>query len=139
MEYKKIKNYYIVRIDKNEEIIESLKKICDQNKIRLGTITGVGAIQEAIIGLFDPVFKKYYTKELKGAFEITSLTGNISSLQDECFVQLYINVSDIEYQNYGGHLDQAIVSTSCEIVITEIPGKIDRKFDEECGLHLLDL
>ena len=39
---------------------------------------------------------------------------------------------------FGGHLNKAIISATCEMVINIIDGKIDRKFNEEIGLNLLE-
>ena len=37
---------------------------------------------------------------------------------------------------FGGHLNEATVSATCEMVIEIIDGKVDRYFDEEIGLNL---
>ena len=37
---------------------------------------------------------------------------------------------------FGGHLNRAVVSAVCEMVVTEIPGSVDRAFNEEVGLNL---
>ena len=42
MEYMKFDDAYVVRLDRGEEIVESLTKICDREKITLATIEGIG-------------------------------------------------------------------------------------------------
>ncbi len=39
---------------------------------------------------------------------------------------------------YGGHLTEAVISGTGELVLTEIEGTVDRKFDEEIGLNLFE-
>jgi predicted DNA-binding protein with PD1-like motif len=36
---------------------------------------------------------------------------------------------------FGGHLNRAIVSATCKMVINIIDGKVDRYFDEKIGLN----
>ena len=136
MDFKKFGNKYIVRIDKGEEIVESIRKFCKENEIKLGTVTGLGAVDQATIGLFETSSKEYHGTELTGDHEITSLVGNISTKDGEVYLHLHINLADNKYNTYGGHLNSAVVSGTCEITIEEIDGKVEREFDEEVGLNL---
>ena len=54
MNYKRFKNKYIIRLDKGEEIVQTLKHFCKKHKIKLGYISGIGATNKAEIGLFKP-------------------------------------------------------------------------------------
>jgi len=38
---------------------------------------------------------------------------------------------------FGGHLNEAVVSATCEVIIEKIEGSIEREFDKETGLNLL--
>lgn len=136
MEYKRIGNKYIIRIDKGEEIYEILKKFCEDQQITLGWVKGIGAVNKAVIGLFETKNKKYHSIELKGDYEITSLLGNISTMNGEAYLHLHINLSDQEFKTYGGHLNSAVISATGEFMIESIEGKIDREFNEEVGLNL---
>jgi len=37
---------------------------------------------------------------------------------------------------YGGHLDRAVVSGTCELTVTEIDGELDRDYNPAVGLDL---
>lgn len=136
MEFKKFDSKYVIRLEKGEEIVESIKKLCEKEDIRLGTISGIGATNRAVIGLFETNTKEYHSKELTGDMEITSLVGNISQMDGEVYLHIHINLANEENKVFGGHLTSAIISATGEIVIDVIEGVVDRKFDEEVGLNL---
>ncbi len=137
MKFKKIGSKWIVRIDKGEEIVETLKQFCKENKIKLGTISGIGATNRVTIGLFETKSKQYHSQELMGDYEITNLSGNISTMNDETYLHLHISLADSKYNAYGGHLNSAVISGTGEIIIEEIEDIIGREFNEEVGLNLL--
>jgi len=136
LEYKKFENYYVVRLDKGTEIISNLKELCLKENITLGSISGIGAANKIEIGLFNTDTKEYKTTVMEGMFEITSLLGNITRKDGEVYLHCHINFSDASLNTFGGHLVQAYISATCEIVVTAIPGEVNRRFDEEIGLNL---
>ncbi|HSH35512.1 PPC domain-containing DNA-binding protein [Schnuerera sp.] len=136
MEFKKIGSKYVVRLEKGEEVVESIKALCEKEEIKLGTITGIGAVNKAVIGLFETSTKEYHSKELTGDMEITSLLGNISQMDGEVYLHLHITLADHNYNVHGGHLTSAVISATGEIIIDTIEGVVDREFDEEVGLNL---
>ena len=139
MKTKKINNKIVVRIDKGEEIVETLTKICKENNITLGSILGLGATNKAKVGLFDVKTKEYHATELTGNYEINPLYGNITTMDGETYLHLHINIADKKHQSFGGHLNYAYVSATFEGIIDVIDWEVDRKFDEEIGLNLLEM
>ncbi len=138
MQSKKFGSKYVVRLDKGEEIVETLKKFCRQNNIRLGSVIGIGAVGNIVLGLFETKTKVYHKKTLEGDFEIVPLVGNITTMKGETYIHLHINIGDSQQKSWSGHLNSAIVSATCEIIIDSIDGEVDRKFSEEIGLNLLE-
>lgn len=137
MESKKFGNMYVVRVDRGEEIIGKLKEFARENHVKLGSVSGIGAVNSAVIGLFDTSSKKYISSELSGDFEITSLAGNISTMDGEAYIHMHACLSDVENKTLGGHLNSAIVSATAEIFINTVDGEVDRKFNNEIGLNLI--
>ena len=138
MDYKKFGNKYVMRIDRGEEIIETIRTFCKENDITLGTIRGLGVVNQAKIGLFNTETREYYGRDFKGDHEITSLEGNISTKDGEVYLHINANLADDKYNTYGGHLNEAVVSGTGEIIIEEIEGKVERKYSEEIGLNLYE-
>jgi hypothetical protein len=136
MKAKAVGKHWIIRIDKGEEIVTVLERFCREHDIRLGTVSGIGATDRAVIGLFRTRTKEYVRKELVGDHEITSLTGNISRMNNGVYLHLHVNLSDANHLTYGGHLNSAVVSATCEVVVRGLEGEMEREFSEEIGLNL---
>ena len=136
---RKIGNKVFVRIDKGEELMGNLKKACEEHGVRAGLVYGIGATDKAVIGFFDPVEKSYLPMERVGDHEITSLAGNISTIDEKVFPHIHITLADDTFNVVGGHLNSAIISVTCEIVIEVADGKVERAFDQEKGVNLWDL
>lgn len=139
MRSKRFGNKFILRIDKGEEIVETLKKFCKEKSIKLASLTGIGATNKAVIGILDLSTKKYSSKELTGDHEITNLSGNITTMNNEPYLHLHITLSNSEQEAFGGHLNSAVVSATLEAVVDVIDGEINREFNKEVRINLLKL
>ena len=91
MEYKRFDNTIIARIDKGEEILEQLKVIAINENIKLASINALGAIDDFTVGVYKIDEKKYYSNSFKGYYEITSLTGTISTMDGEYYAHLHMS------------------------------------------------
>lgn len=139
MKVRRMDEKYIIRIDPGEEIIETLKRVCEEKNIKLGTVTGIGSTNNLKIARYDDEKKEYVYKDLKGKYEITSLLGNIFQMDNKAYIHLHINLSDENFNALGGHLVNAYVSSTCELVLDRIEGYVDRIKDEKTGLNILNL
>ena len=130
---------YLLRFNSGEEIIETLGKYCQEQAITAGYFTAIGAAKEVDLSFFDLVKKEYNTKTFKNRInlEIISLTGNISLLQSKVIVHAHGIFSDSRYHAFAGHVKRLVVSATCELVLVKLKGKMERKYDQVTGLHLL--
>ena len=136
MEYRRFNNTIIVRIDKGEEILSKIQEVTLKENIKLASVNALGATNDFTVGVFKTDEKKYYSNEFKGNFEIVSLTGTINTMNNEFYTHIHMSAGNDKGEVFGGHLNRAIVSATCEMVINVIDGKVDRDFDEKIGLNL---
>ncbi len=136
MEYKRFGDTLVVRMDRGEEILEQLQIVSERENIKLAEISALGAVNDITVGVFKTDEKKYYSNHFTGAFEITSLTGTISTMDGKYYAHLHMSAGNDKGEVFGGHLNQALVSATCEMVLRVINGSVDRRFDEEVGLNL---
>lgn len=138
MDYKRFSNKLVIRLDKGDELVDNIKKVCVVEGVRLGIVSGLGATNRAIIGLFETATKEYHMKEYTGDMEITSLIGNVTTMDEEIYLHLHINLGDINNQIVGGHLTSAYISATGEIFIDIIEGVVEREFSHKSGLNLIN-
>ena len=136
MDYRRFHDTLIVRVDKGEEILTQLQRVAEEEKIRLAGVEALGAVDDFTVGVFNTTEKKYYSKRFRGAYEIVSLTGTISTMNGQYYAHLHMSAGDETGTVRGGHLSQAVVSATCEMVIRVIDGTVDRTFDGDIGLNL---
>lgn len=138
MEYRKFGNTIFARIDRGEEILEKLKEISVKENIKLAHVSALGATNNFTVGVFNVDEKKYYSNSFSGNFEIVSLTGTVTTMNGEFYAHLHMSAGNDKGEVYGGHLNRARISATCEMVITVADGTVERKFDEDVGLNLFD-
>lgn len=136
MEYRKFGNTLVVRIDKGEEILESVRVLAEKENIKLASVQALGAINDFTVGVLETATKQYRSNSFTGAYEIVSLTGTINTKNDEFYCHLHLSAGNDKGEVFGGHLNRAVVSATCEMIVTCIDGRVDREFSDEIGLNL---
>ncbi len=136
MDYRRFENTIVARIDKGEEILEKIEKIAKKENVKLANINALGATNSFTVGVFKTSEKKYYSNTFEGDFEIVSLTGTINTMNDEFYTHIHMSAGNDKGEVFGGHLNRAIVSATCEMIINIINGRVDREKSEEIGLNL---
>lgn len=137
MEYKRFGSKIVARLDKGEEVLETIKSLCQKENVKLGAMTGIGAVKEAVLRYFDPETKKYHDKILEGSYEAAPIAGNISRMNGELYLHLHASLGGAAFDAVAGHLKSAVVSATFEAVIDVIDGDVEREFSGEVGLNLL--
>ena len=138
MEYRRFDKKIIVRIDRGEEILSKIKEVALAENIKLASVSALGATDDFTVGVYNVEEKKYYSNHFEGQFEIVSLTGTINTMNGEFYTHIHFSAGNDKGQVFGGHLNRAVVSATCEMIINIIDGKVDRYFDEEIGLNLFE-
>lgn len=138
MDYRRFNNTIIARMDKGEELIEQVKVIALRENIKLAFVNAIGAVDDFTVGVYQVKEKAYESNRFSGYFEIVSLQGMINTMDDEFYAHLHMSAGDEKGKVYGGHLNCARISATCEMVMKIIDGRVDRTFSDEIGLNLFD-
>ena len=139
MEYKRIENKIVFRLEMGDRLMESAQKIAVAENIKLASINGIGACSKIEMGYIDLSIKEYVFKTFEGNMEILHATGNITLKDGEPFPHIHISVADDSCRAFGGHLNEATISATFEGVMQIIDHEIHREFNEDLGLALMNV
>ena len=139
MEYKRIENKIVFRLEKGDRLIEFTQKIATAENVKMASINGIGACSKIEMGYIDLSIKEYVFKTFEGNLEILQATGNITLKNGEPFPHIHISVSNDECKAFGGHLNEATISATFEGVMQIIDLEIHREFNEDLGLSLMNV
>lgn len=139
MVFKQFGQDFIVRLDKDELLIDSILKFIKERGIRPSWVQGLGAALWAEVGFYNLADQKYSYKKIERGLEIASLTGNITWVNNQPSAHFHVVLSDENLQTYGGHLKEAAVAGTCELFLTTFNTAISRKRSPEGGLDILDI
>ena len=139
MEYKRIENKIVFRLEMGEGLMESTQRIATAENVKLASINGIGACSKIEMGYIDLSIKEYVFKTFEGNLEILQATGNITLKDGEPFPHIHISVANDECKAFGGHLNEATISATFEGVMQIIDHEIHREFNEDLGLALMNV
>jgi predicted DNA-binding protein with PD1-like motif len=135
MNYRKVNDRIFVSLQTGDLINESLRLIAVEENILNAWINGIGAIDNVKVGYMDVNNKKYQKRNFDEHYELLSLIGNITYKDGEPFVHTHVTFSNAEYNVFGGHLFDAKITATGEIVLSLTDSKIDREYNENIGIH----
>jgi len=139
MQYKRFGSAYVLRLEKGEEIIDSLKTLVEKEEIKGGFFYGLGAVKSVSLGYFDVEKKEYKEKSFEQDFELTSMVGDVAFSGDKIIVHAHVTLAGEDFRAVAGHLNKAMVTATTEIVFNPVEGKLSKKTDPLTGLNLMDL
>ena len=129
---------YLLVFHTGQDVMKGLMAFAKKHDLVAGHVTGIGALSSAVIGYFDPLRNAYLRNQQNEQVELLSLTGNLSLYDNEPFFHIHVALGLRDGSARGGHLFEAIVRPTVELVLTTSPRPIRREIDRATGLPLID-
>ena len=129
--------HYILRFDKGEEIVAGLLEFAELNEVKAAAFNGIGAANYAELGFFDLEKKTYEKQVFAEEVEIISLIGNLAVLAGRPVLHVHGSFGRRDFSVVGGHVIGLRVSVTCEILLTLLDGRLERRPDSGLNLNLL--
>ncbi len=130
-------NNYMLVLQRDEELFETLNNWSKNNKISSGWLSGIGGSGGLTLGYYNLEYKEYQWQNFDEGLEILSLTGNLSLVDGLPFWHVHGTFGKDNFQVVGGHVNKLIVGLTCELHITTSNIAVTRQNDEFTGLKLL--
>lgn len=128
----------LLRLDPGNEVISSIIRYSEQERLAGGSITALGAVRDATIGWFLPDKKDYQKREVRNVTELVGATGTLAWYEGKPLPHLHVVLASEDGAVHAGHLFQATVAATCEVTILVSENRLQRAHNSDVGLSLLD-
>ncbi len=130
------KNYIILKIEKGEDIEESLNQVIEDYAIFSGLVVfGIGMIRDLEIGYWNG--KEYIREKMKESGELVSFHGSITSNDPKLHLHVAVALSD--HLVRGGHFFSGKADPLMELYILRLEEIVlKREKNEVTGLNELN-
>jgi uncharacterized protein len=129
---------YVLVLETGDEAVGSIQGFAREHGVGAAQITGIGAFSDTVLGFFDWEAKDYRKIPVPEQVEVVSLVGDVALGPDgKPSLHPHVVVARSDGTTMGGHLLQAHVRPTLEIVLTESPKHLRKRKDPESGLALI--
>jgi uncharacterized protein len=131
----------IFEVDDPTEVITGLTDFARRYQITAASITAIGMFTHTIIGYFERELQQYRPITISENVEVISLLGDIALdvEKNEPKVHLHALLGLSDGSTKGGHLLEAHVGVTLEVVVNVLPTTLRRLPHKEIGLTLIEL
>ena len=131
---------YVLIFETGDELARGLEQFARQQNLGGSSFKAIGALSSVKLGWFNWETKKYQTAvHLDEQVELVSLIGDVALKDGEPQVHAHAVVSKSDGTAHGGHLQEAVVRPTCEVVLTESPAHLQKQVDADSGVALIRL
>jgi predicted DNA-binding protein with PD1-like motif len=129
---------FVLVFEKGDEAIGELEAFAREHDLGAARFTGIGAFTDAKLGYFDRGRKEYEEIPVSDQVEVLSLLGDVALEEGEPKVHAHVVLGRSDGAALGGHLLEAHVWPTLEVVLDESPAHLRKRSDPETGLALID-
>jgi predicted DNA-binding protein with PD1-like motif len=130
---------YALIFSTGDEVLKQLTQFAAEKQLLGAHFTAIGAFQRVTLGYFELDKQEYKKIPVDEQVEVLSLIGNIVAYQGKPKIHAHVVVGRSDGSTRGGHLVDAVVRPTLEVILTESPQHLRRKMDKEAGIPLINL
>ena len=130
---------FVVILETGDEVMACLQKVADEQRLSAAQVTAIGAFSDAVITYFDWERKEYDPIPVKEQVEVASMVGDVALSEGKPTLHVHLVLGRRDGSALAGHLKEAHVRPTLEVVITESPAHLRKEKDPETGRALIRL
>jgi predicted DNA-binding protein with PD1-like motif len=128
---------HVFRVKPGQELLGEIERYCREHDIPSGVVVGIiGSVKSARLNFLMELPGRYDSVEYQGPLEIVSAQGSVALKGDSITVHVHIQLSGQDMCR-GGHLAEATVFSTAEVVMGELEYQLRRELDTYTGLNEL--
>ena len=125
--------------DAGDEVMAALTRFAAEQGIRAARFAAIGAFSEVRLGFFDLGRRDYDVVRIEEQVEVLSLVGDVALERGRPKLHAHVVVGKRDCTAHGGHLIDARVRPTLELILEQSPVRLARHYDPRYGLALIDL
>ena len=130
---------FAVIFESGDEVLSGLTRFAEEQQLAASRFTAIGAFSQVVLGYFDWEKKDYERIPVNEQVEVLSMIGDIALEDAHPKVHAHVVLGLRDGSARGGHLLEARVRPTLEVILTESPSYLKREFDRQSGLALIKI
>jgi len=128
---------HVFRVKPKQELVSAITSYCGEHNISSGVVIAIiGSVERARLNFLVSLPGKYESVDYPGPLEIVCAQGSVALKEDSPIIHIHIQLSGQGFCR-GGHLAEATVFSTAEVVIGELGYQLHRESNDYTGLNEL--
>jgi predicted DNA-binding protein with PD1-like motif len=123
--------------ERGDEVMSALKQFAREHDLAASRLTGIGAFESATLGYFDWECRDYLRIPVDEQVEVLTMVGDITLNGGQPQVHAHVVLGRRDGSTLGGHLLEARVRPTLEVIVVDSPSHLRREHDPVSGLALI--
>ncbi|MEX1063760.1 MAG: DUF296 domain-containing protein [Candidatus Paceibacterota bacterium] len=128
----------VLRFDMGDDVTAGILEFAEKNKIEAAWLSAIGSTKEIELAFYDHEKKEYLSETFSEPLELLEASGTLAVMDGKPILHLHGVVGGQDYLTRGGHIQKIIANLTVEVFIHKLNERLERKYDPETGLNLLD-
>ena len=123
--------------ERGDDVMSNLQGFAAEQGLTASRFTAIGAFERATLGYFDWERKDYEHIPVEEQVEVLALTGDVALEGTKPKVHAHVVLGRRDGSTVGGHLLEARVRPTLEVLLVDAPSHLCRVHDPVSGLALI--